>query len=90
VLSTKDKSWLIDDEHKKKVWWPAAHVAAVLLVRGRIAGTWRYDRKARGLDVRVSPFARLSRPVAGAVEKQAKAIAGFLDLPLREFDVSEP
>ena len=82
LLATRDKSWLIDDEHYKKVWRAAAHVEAVLLVRGRIAGIWRYDRKARGLVVRVSPFARLSATVSRAAEKRAAAVAAFLGLDL--------
>ena len=87
LLATKDKSWLIDHEHKQKVWRPAAHVNAVLLVHGRIAGTWRYDRKAKGLSVRVVPFSKLSGPVARATETQAAAIAKFLEMPLADFQV---
>jgi len=82
VLATKDKSWLIDEEHKRKVWRPAAHVEAVLLVHGRIAGTWRYERRSKGLRIRLSPFAPLTRGASQAVERQAKAVAGFLRLEL--------
>ena len=87
VLATKDKWWLIDEKHYKKVWRAAAHVEAVVLVGGRIAGTWRYDRKPSGLAVTVSPFARFSRPVAASVRKQAAAIAEFLELPLAVVDL---
>ena len=88
VLGTRDKSWLIDEAHYKKVWRPSAHVEAVLLVRGRIAGTWRYERKARGLQVKVEPFAPLGRSVFRAAEKQAGAIADFLGVPLASFACS--
>ncbi len=87
LLATKDKSWLIDHKDKQKVWLPAAHVNAVLLVRGRIAGTWRYDRKAKGLSVGVVPFSKLSGPVARATETQAAAIAKFLEMPLADFQI---
>ena len=40
LLALKDKSWLIDNEHKKKVWRPGGNVEATLLIHGRIAGTW--------------------------------------------------
>ena len=90
LLATKDKSWLIDEEHYKKVWRPGGHVEAVLLVRGRIGGTWRYDRKAKGLHVRLRPFSVLSRVVARAAEGQAAAIGDFLSLPLTRFEVSDP
>ncbi|MCP4249303.1 MAG: winged helix DNA-binding domain-containing protein [bacterium] len=90
VLAMKDKSWLIDEQHYKKVWRPSAHVEAVLLVRGRIAGTWRYERKTKQLNVRVSPFASLSRTVTEAADKQAAGIAAFLGLQLGGFEVAKP
>ena len=88
LLATRDKSWLIDDEHYKKVWRAAAHVEPVLLAHGRIQGTWRYDRKAKGLHLRVRAFAPLSRTVLRFLEKQAAGIAGFLDLPLASLEVT--
>ncbi|MCZ6817131.1 MAG: winged helix DNA-binding domain-containing protein [Planctomycetota bacterium] len=90
VLGTGDKSWLIDEADYKKVWRPSAHVEAVVLVRGRIAGTWRYDRKSKGLCVRVHPFGRLNGAVLRDSEKQAAAIAGFLAIPLEGFEVVRP
>ena len=90
LLATKDKSWLIDEEHYKKVWRPGGHVEAVLLVRGRIGGTWRYDRKAKGLHVLLRPFSVLSPVVARAAERQAAAIGDFLSLPLAGFEVADP
>ena len=88
LLATKDKAWLIDAEHYKKVWRPSAHVDPALLVRGRIAGTWRYDRKGSGLRLTLRPFAPLTRPVTRALEQQAEELAGFLDLPLVGFDLA--
>lgn len=85
VLGTKDKSWLIDEEHYKEVWRPSAHVEPVLLVHGRIAGTWRYDKKSRGLHVLVRPFAQLTQPIAKAAEKRAREVAGFLGTDLAAF-----
>ena len=87
VLATKDKNWLIDPAHYKKVWRAAAHVEAVLLVGGRIAGTWRYDRKSRGIVVNLSPFSRLAKTVTRSAEKRARALAGFLDVELLDFRV---
>ena len=90
LLATKDKTWLTDTAGYKKVWTSGGHVGAVLLLAGRIAGTWRYDRKPGGLRVRLTPFAKLSRPVHRAVEKEAAAIASFLELPLESLQVANP
>ena len=88
LLATKDKTWLIDTELKRRVWIGAAHVNAVLLAGGRVAGTWRYDRKATGLCVTVEPFAPLSSAVARATRTQAKAIANFLELHLSDLEIA--
>lgn len=82
VLATKDKSWLVDEANAKKVWRPAAHVEPVLLVKGRIEGTWRYDRRASGLRVEMRPFAPLARTVRARLESQAAGVADFLGLEL--------
>jgi hypothetical protein len=87
LLATKDKSWLIDEADYKKIWRAAAHVEPALLVRGRIAGTWRYDRKASGLHVRVTPFAKLPETVLAAARKEARGIASCFDLELADFAV---
>lgn len=87
LLATKNKASLIDAAHYKKVWLPSAHVAAVLLVAGRIAGTWRYDRKSKGLHVRVSPFAKLSVASRRAASREAERIAASLAMPLAAFDI---
>ena len=87
LLATKDKAWLIDAAHYKKVWRAAAHVEAVVLVGGRICGTWRYDRKRKGLVVRVTPFALMSKTLARKVERRAAEVAAFLSLELAELIV---
>ena len=84
LLATKDKNWLIERRHKKQVWRPGGHVNAVILVGGRIVGTWRYDKRAKGLVISVTPFEPLSRAVARAVETQARAVARFMGLDLLE------
>ena len=86
LLALKDKSWLIDNAHKKKVWRPGGNVEATLLIHGRIAGTWRYDRRSKGLRISLSPFAPLTRGATRAVERQAKAVAKFFGLELAALD----
>ena len=81
LLATKDKAWLVDEEHYKAVWRPSAHVAAVVLVRGRIAGTWRYDRKGPQFAVNVAEFPDrvLANGVRRQVERQVRRLAAYLD-----------
>ena len=90
LLSHKDKSWVIAPDHQNRVWRPAGHIEATLLVHGRIAGTWRYDRVAGGLGITLIPLAPLSRQVAAAVEREAGRVAHFLGEPLTDLSLRRP
>ncbi|MCB0077890.1 MAG: AlkZ family DNA glycosylase [Anaerolineales bacterium] len=87
LLAVKDKSWLVDDAHYKRIWRPAGHIEGTIIDHGRAVATWRYQRKSSGLSIGVSPFAPLPTHVQRAVEGQAQAIAAFFGLPLQEITV---
>ncbi len=87
LLGLKDKHWLIEEKHYKRVWRPGGHIEAILLVSGHIAGTWRYDRRTRGLAITVTPFSSLSASVREAVAHRAGEIAVFFGQPLPDLVV---
>ena len=88
LLATKDKCWLIDEQHYKQVWRAAAHVEPVLLVHGRIAGTWRYDRKAKGIHIRILTFEPPSQRTVSAARRRAEELANCLETALGSFEVT--
>jgi hypothetical protein len=88
VLPHKDKSWLIGDEHYKSVWRKAGFVEAVVIRHGRIAGTWRYDKKGKGVAVEVEPFGRISQLDAKRLAQHAEHVAGYFGIPLKHFAVN--
>ena len=63
------------------VFRPAGRVAPVVLVDGRIAGTWGY-RNGNRVAVSVEPFGRPGRSVRDRVEHEAERIAGYFGHPL--------
>ncbi len=56
-LSYHDKSWLIDEEHKSRVWGKAGIVEAVILIDGAIVATWRRNKDK----LNVYPITRLTK-----------------------------
>jgi hypothetical protein len=84
LLGLKNKSWLVDPAYYNRVWRPAGHIEGVILDYGRIAGTWRYDRRNGGLVVSVFPFEALPAQVKAAVEQNAAGVAKFFGLTLGE------
>lgn len=87
LLAHREKEWVVDPADYNRVWRPAGHIEGVVLVQGRAAATWRYDRTGKGLLITVSPFKQLPRYVASAIRKTAPRIANFFGLPL--VDISE-
>jgi len=88
LLGVKGKEWVIDRAHYGRVWRPAGHIAGTLVEHGRIAGTWRYDRKGGGLVVSVCPFDPLPAHVLAAVEETAPRIGAFFALPLVDLEIA--
>jgi hypothetical protein len=84
LLGIKDKAWIVDERHYKRVFRIAGHIEGTLLEHGRIMGTWRYDRKNSGLAISLFPFSSLSARVRQAVEENAKGVARFFGLPLTD------
>lgn len=88
LLGVKDKTWIVDAQHYKRVFRPAGHIEGILIEHGRAAGTWRYDRKGSGVVITLDSFATLSRRVRAQVEHHAAGIAGFFGLPLQDLIVT--
>jgi hypothetical protein len=90
LLGVQSKDWLVDSTFYQRVWRPAGHIEATLLVGGRIAGTWRYDRRGGGLLITVEPFQTPPAYVRKAVERQARGVAAHFATPLVELVWSMP
>jgi hypothetical protein len=89
LLAHKDKRWIVPPAHHKQVFRIAGHIEGVVLDAGVAMATWRYERKARGLNITLEPFTKLLQRVRRQIEKQATPIANFFDLPLMEI-VEQP
>ncbi|MGE5575943.1 MAG: DNA glycosylase AlkZ-like family protein [Syntrophothermus sp.] len=59
----------------KEVFRPAADVAAVVLVRDEVAGTWRWERKGKHQRVAFSLFAPVEPDLQRRVEEETERLA---------------
>jgi uncharacterized protein YcaQ len=82
VLGHADRSHLFTDAQRPLVSRTAGWISALVLRGGRVAGTWTYEKEARGLEVTVALFGPL--PAAGRRQLKAEAerLAEFLGGPL--------
>src|SRR5260370_10676183 len=78
LLAHREKDHLLDPEHYKRVYRNQGCISPVLLVDGRIAGTWSYRLQGKKLPVTIQPFSQLSRAIRTAMAQEAEMLARFL------------
>jgi hypothetical protein len=83
LLGHKAKDACLEPKRYKRVFKNAGWISPVVLLDGRVAGTWSLERKAEGLVARVAAFAPLDRAARAAVAAEAEALAEFAGLRAR-------
>ena len=74
-LALRDRNTLLPDRAlQRRVWRPIGSPGVVLL-DGRVAGTWRPRKQGRRLTLTVEPFERLAPPAREAIQAEAERAA---------------
>jgi len=79
VLAHDDRSRVIADKHKPKIASRNLRIPAMVLWDGFAAGTWKVERKRGVATLTVTPFARLPRGAAKAMEPEALELLAFAE-----------
>lgn len=75
---TKHAEHLMPGPHRDLVYRAQGWLSPVLVVGGRMVGTWRHERKGRRLLVSITPFARVAPRTRRAAESEAEKLAEFV------------
>jgi hypothetical protein len=77
LLAHAEKDHLIEARHYKCVyknqWW----ISPVVLLAGKIAGTWSYSFRAREMKIETQAFKGFSRTIRSRIELEAASLAHF-------------
>jgi hypothetical protein len=68
---------------RQRVYRPQGWISPVLLVNGRMEGTWRHEIKGSRVDVVIEPFIKVPVWVRRAAGQEAERLAAFLGRTLR-------
>jgi hypothetical protein len=82
VVGFRPREGFLDERFKDRVYRKAAWISPVVLVDGRAAGVWKYERKGSRLEIEVQPFRRLNPAHRKAVAQEADRLGKFLDAPV--------
>jgi hypothetical protein len=88
LLGIKDKSWIVPHDHYKAVWRKSGWVEAIVVDKGRFAGTWSYTRRRRGVAVTLETVQPVRARTRAALEAEAADVARYFDQPLARFTVA--
>jgi hypothetical protein len=83
LLGHRDKEELVDRARYKRVFRTAGWIAPVLLVGGRVAGTWEPGRSRGALVARMRPFGRPAPGLRAAARAALAPLAAFEGLDAR-------
>jgi hypothetical protein len=72
----------LEPQHQSRVFRKQGWISPVLLVNGRIAGVWGYERRGRRLIVEIEPFGTLPVWAEAQIEAEAERLAAFFDCRL--------
>lgn len=87
ILAHADRSRVVADEHRSKVFLTAGRVRATILVDGMVSGTWKVERQKRAATLAVEPFARLAKRDRDALAAEGEALVRFVEDGAETFDV---
>lgn len=81
ILAHRDKTLLLAEKDRPRVFRIAAQVEAPILSQGQVIGTWRLERRTKETLFHVEPFQPLKTRDTAGIEKEAMRMARNLGLP---------
>jgi uncharacterized protein YcaQ len=73
---------------KDRIYRTAGWISATVIVDGRIAGVWEYEKGRAGLAVQATLFAPPTAVLRAGIEAEAQRVAAFLGLPLATVNIT--
>ena len=87
LLGHRQREHLMALEHQSKVYRTQGWITPVVLVDGRAAGVWEYNREGKLLRITVKPFGTVSEPVSDGIREEAQDLGRFLGIPNVEVQI---
>lgn len=78
VLSHADRTRVLPDECRSRIFLSAARVRATFLVDGWVRGAWRTEKKGRAAVLALEPFAPLSEAARSALLEEGERLLRFM------------
>jgi hypothetical protein len=89
LMGYRDRALVLDPAYTRRIQAGGGFVQPTVLVDGRVAGTWRLDRRANRARLVVEPFTALAAATRDALAAEATDVGRFLGTDVT-FEVAAP
>jgi hypothetical protein len=91
-LSHADRTRVVSEEHRRRIFTPNGIFPGTVLVDGFVAGTWKLERSRGAATLRVEPFAPLAAADEAALNEEGERLLAFAatENPTREIRFAAP
>jgi hypothetical protein len=87
LLSHANRTRVVADAYRSKVYLPGLRVSATILVDGFVQGAWKVEKKKGVATLTIEPFAPLSKQNRQALSDEAEALARFVEPDAKSYEV---
>jgi hypothetical protein len=77
LLAHAEKHHLVESSHYKRVYRNQGWISAVVLINGRIGGTWSYWSEGKKVAVEMKPFKKLQSSTRKSIELEVASLSSF-------------
>lgn len=77
ILSHADRSRILDDDAKKRIFTVNGIFPGIVLIDGFVGGTWKLTRERSAATLTIEPFAPLTAPDRAALEAEGMRMLAF-------------
>lgn len=79
LLSHSNRTRVVADEFRSKVYLPALRVSATVLIDGFVRAAWKVEKHKDAATLLIEPFARLAKAEHAALTEEAERLIRFVE-----------
>jgi DNA glycosylase AlkZ-like/zinc-ribbon domain len=87
LLSHSNRSRVIADEYRSKVYLPGLRVAATILLDGFVRGAWKIEKTKAAATLVIEPFDKLTKKDRAALTEEGERLVRFVEPKAKSFGV---
>ena len=87
LLSHSNRTRMIAQEHRSKVFLPGLRVAATILVDGFVRGVWKIEKKRDTATLVIQPFDKLTKQDRAALVDEGERLIRFVEEKAKSLEV---